>query len=62
MILQYVKQFQEEEEGEGALEEDLYDKAEKEFYSIIEQEKKNIEKKKDADMDKADTGKVCALH
>lgn len=40
------------------MEEDLYEKAEKEFWSIINQEKKNMEKKKEADMDKSDMGKV----
>jgi len=39
-------------------EEDLYGKAESEFWSIINAEKKNIEKKKEAEMDKADAGKV----
>lgn len=58
----YVCQ-QEEEEGETALEEeDLYTKAETEFWSIINQEKKNIEKKKEAEMDKADAGKVKNIH
>lgn len=52
----------EEEEGEGALEdEDLYEKANTEFWSIINQEKKNIEKKKEADMDKSDTGKQSPI-
>ena len=51
--------FQDEDEGEAELEEeDLYGKAESEFWSIINAEKKNIEKKKEAEMDKADAGKV----
>ncbi|WAQ97162.1 DYI3-like protein [Mya arenaria] len=51
-----------EEEEEPALdEEDLYTKAESEFWSIINQEKKNIEKKKDAEMDKADAGKQSPI-
>lgn len=55
----FLSPLQEEEGGEAALdEEDLYAKAEHEFWSIINQEKKNIEKKKEADMDKADPGKV----
>ena len=56
--------WQEEEPEEGKLEEeDLYTKAEKEFYSIIEQEKKLLEKKQQqgVDTDKADTGKVGFL-
>ena len=53
----------EEDAGEAALEEeDLYSKAESEFWSIINQEKKNIEKKKDAEADKGDQGKVGIPH
>ena len=52
-----------EDEGaeEDLKEDDLYTKAEKEFYSIIEQEKKLLERKQQqtTDMDKGDTGKVC---
>ena len=50
--------LKEEEEEEPGMDEDLYEKSEKEFWDIIQQEKKNIEKKKEADMDKSDTGKV----
>ena len=41
------------------MEEDLYEKSNKEFWDIIQQEKKAIDKKKGADMDKSDQGKVC---
>lgn len=51
----------EEEEEEPGMDEDLYEKSEKEFWDIIQQEKKNIEKKKEADMDKSDTGKQSPI-
>ena len=54
-------QLQDEDEGgEEKLggDEDLYQKARDEFFDIINKEKKNMEKKKDAEMDKADPGKV----
>lgn len=61
-LVNMVLVLQEEEEGEAALEEeDLYTKAETEFWSIINQEKKAIAKKKGEDMDKADPGKVHVL-
>lgn len=59
-----AKTDQEEEPEEARLEEeDLYTKAEKEFYSIIEQEKKILEKKQQqgGDSDKADTGKQSPI-
>ncbi|KAJ8319030.1 hypothetical protein KUTeg_004121 [Tegillarca granosa] len=54
----------EDEKDEGDInEEDLYQKAEKEFYDIIEQEKKRMENKQMAkdDMDKTDTGKQSPI-
>ena len=52
---------EDEEGGEPDMEEDLYEKSQAEFFSIIEQEKKQIEKKKEAEMDKSDTGKVAVF-
>ena len=42
------------------MDEDLYEKSNKEFWDIIQQEKKAIDKKKEADMDKSDAGKVSS--
>lgn len=54
------KEKEEEEEG-GDMDEDLYEKSNKEFWDIIQQEKKAIEKKKEADMDKSDAGKQSPI-
>ena len=55
--------LQEEVKEEEYNEEDLYAKAEQEFYKIIEEEKKLHERRQATkeEMDKVDKGKVCRL-
>lgn len=55
--------LQEEDKEEEYNSEDLYAKAEQEFYKIIEEEKKLNERRQATkdEMDKVDTGKVCRL-
>ncbi|XP_033755651.1 dynein intermediate chain 3, ciliary-like [Pecten maximus] len=57
------KDKEDEEKEEDGQEEDLYARAEKEFYDIIEKEKKNLEKKQANQMetDKGDTGKQSPI-